>query len=328
MGLGVWAELLDDAAIAAALPALSRCAARIGFALPAERIGDDAVAALTRSARDQGVPVRAWLLLPREQGYWIGESNVEHFVAALERLVAWCGAPGGPAFDGVSVDLEPAYDYSEELRTTKKARPDRWLPLLARHVEPARFQRAQSVLARGVDAARRHGFYMHAVSYPLVLDQPDGDVTIEDAFDIPVTGSDWDEVSVMVYQTAFAQQIGSWLGPDLVHSYALDCVRRFGARAGIDVGVVGDQGVGLDPGDRYPSTNELRDDVAAALAAGIPLDRIRVYGLGGALGAGGVERWLGLPEPPPKPPPPSREVAGVRGGARALGAALRALAAT
>jgi hypothetical protein len=324
MGIGVWAELLSDAQIAEALPALSAAGSRIGLALPAVRLGDPAIAHLTRQARELGVSVRAWLLLSRADGYWIGETNAEQFVSALERLTSWCAEPGGPAFDGVSVDLEPAYEYSEALRTSKKLRPDHWLSLLAAHVDRARFERAQAVLGRGVAQARRHGLYLHAVTYPLVLDQPEGDVTLEDAFDIPVSGIDWDEVSVMVYQTAFAQQLGIWLGPALVHSYAEAAVHRFGERAGIDVGVVGEAGIGLDPGDRYPSPSELDDDLGAALAAGIPASRIRVYGLGGALTAGGALRWLARPLAA-SAPAPSRAVDGVRNGARAVVTAIHAL---
>jgi hypothetical protein len=324
-GVGVWAELLGDAEIEAALPELGRAGARIGLALPSVRIGDAAVAELTRAAREHGVSVRAWLLLPREQGYWIGESNAGAFAAAVGELVAWIGRPSGPAFDGISVDLEPAYEYSEALRTTKKSRPDRWLALMAEHVDPVQFERARGELARAVASARAAGLWTHAVTYPLLLDQPDGETILEDALDIPVTGIDWDEVSFMVYQTAFAQQVGSWLGPSLVRSYAQDAVRRHGARAGIDLGVVGDAGLGLDPGDRYPSPEALALDLGAAIAAGIPPSRIRVYGLAGMLATGGVERWLARGELGARAPDPTRAVAGVRAGAGGLVTALRAL---
>lgn len=323
MKVGVWAELLSDAEIDAALPELSDLGARLGLAVPAERLGDVGLARLTRRAADLGVGVRAWLLLPRAQGYWIGEGNTEAFVEALGGLIRWRSQRGGPVLDGVSVDLEPAWELSEALRTADRSRPDRWLRLLASHIDRRRFALATSVLARGVEQGRRAGLAMHAVTYPLVLDQPEGDVTLEDAFEIPVSGIDWDEISVMAYQTAFAQLLGTWLGPALVHSYARDAVRRWGERAGIDVGVVGDAGLGLDPGDRYPDPAALLEDVEAALAAGVALERIRVYGLAGARSAGGVRRWLEV-EPAPRRPVSSREVAGLRNGARALGVALRA----
>lgn len=324
MGLGVWAELLTDTEIEAALPSLGRAGARLGLALPSARIGDVAVTRLTHAAREHGVRVRAWLLLPREQGYWIGESNAGAFAQAVDDLALWTTRTNGPVFDGISVDLEPAFEYSEALRTAKKSRPDRLVALLAEHVDPARFERARAELQRAVATARSAGLWTHAVTYPLLLDQPEGETILEDALDVPVSGIDWDEISFMVYQTAFAQQVGTWLGPALVHSYAEDAVRRHGARAGIDLGVVGDAGLGLAPGDRFPSPRELALDVGAALAAGIVPERIRVYGLAGMLDSGGVERWLGATELVPSAPPPARAVAGVRAGSRGLVTALRA----
>lgn len=141
------------------------------------------------------------------------------------------------------------------------------------------------------------------MTYPLVLDQPPESTAIEAALDIPVTGIEWDEVSFMVYQTAFVQQTGlPWLGSGLVHSYARDAVARFGERAGLDLGVVGDFGVGLDPGDRYPDPATLRADVAAMLGAGIPLARCRIYGLKGVSHSGGLARWLDLTTVTPDTP--------------------------
>ncbi len=299
MSIGVWAEFADDASIRAALPELGRHALTLHLALPARRIGDSDLAALTREASDLGVAMRAWLLLDREQGYWIGETNAEEARRAVEALIAWRAKPNGVALSGVSFDLEPAFEYAETLRRAPPFRIDRWVQLLRGHVNPDRFVRARDVLAGAVEALRRAGLHAHAVTLPLVLDQPEGSTILEDALDTPVSGIDWDEVSFMVYQTAFAQLIGEWLGPALVESYANDAVARFGTRAGLDLGVVGSAGIGIDPGQRYPEPAALRRDVAAAFAAGIA--NLRVYSLDGVLEQGGVERWLDLATRPPPP---------------------------
>ena len=323
MTLSLWAELMADDDVERALPELAQGGLGIGLHLPAERVGDARFAALTRRAADRGVAVRAWPLLSREHGYWIGESNAAEAALLLESIVRWAARPGGPALAGVSLDLEPDFQYAEALRRAGAARVDRLLGLLVAHVDRAHFAAAQATLARAVAAVRRAGLFTHAVTFPLVLDQPEGDTTLEDALDIPVSGIDWDEVSFMVYQTPFAQLTGAWLGPALVHSYACDATARFGARAGIDLGIVGDEGVGVEPGLRYPDPGALVEDRAAALAAGIPDARTRVYGLAGVLASGGTRRWL-AGQVVPRAPRPSRAVRGLRAAIAGICTGLRA----
>jgi hypothetical protein len=291
-GFGLWAESMSDADVRAALPALSAAGSGLGLMLPSGRLDDASFARLTREASDAGVPIRAWPLLPVELGYWISESNARHAAELLESVAKWTERPGGPALQGVSVDLEPDFEYSERLRHASRGRPDRLLGMLASHVRPDRLRAARDVLARGVRRVRSAGLWAHAVTFPVVLDQPEGTSLLEDAFDIPVSGIDWDEVSVMVYQTPIAQWVGTWLGPELVRSYATSAVARFGERAGLDLGIVGDAGVGVDPGLRYPSPDALWLDIRAALEAGIPSGRLRIYGLAGVNQHGGVGRWL------------------------------------
>jgi hypothetical protein len=325
MGLALWAEEMDDAEVEAALPELAAHGLGVCLALPSVRLGDAGFAKLTRRAEQAGVPVRLWPLLAREHGYWIGERNVAETRDQVAALLAWRAQRGGPVFQTVSFDLEPDYAYSEELRALARRRPDKVLGLLQRNVTPTRFARSRSSLARTVGMLRRAGVRAHAVTYPLVLDQADGDATLEDALSIPVSRIDWDEVSFMVYQTPFAQMLGAWLGPALVASYAQTAVERFGDRAGIDVGIVGDHGIGIDPGSRYPDAAALGADLGAALGAGIPRERTRVYGLAGVLQAGGLARWCGGAVEP-RTPAPSAEVQGFRNVVRGIATGLRALA--
>ena len=330
MTLALWAELMSDSEVSACLPALSKLGLGLGLMLPAERLGDRAFARVTRQAADLGVPIRLWPLLSRQRGYWMGKTNAAEAAALIDRLVAWRQERHGPAFAGVSVDLEPSFEYSEALRKAGNTRPDRLLRLLLARVNPPEHRAAREHLGGAVDRLRSVRLVAHAVTYPLVLDQTEGSTLLEDALDIVVSGIEWDEVSFMVYQTPFAQLLGSWLGPALVHSYAQSAVAHFGARAGLDLGIVGDAGVGVDPGARYPSPSALFEDLAAARAAGVPAERTRIYGLAGVLQCGGVERWLSLARTEPGEPnerwraqPERRMVAGWRNAVRALELALR-----
>ena len=70
--------------------------------------------------------------MPRERGYWIGETNVGLAREALQSLVRWRAQRDGVVACGVSIDLEPDYAYSERLRTTQKTDPAAWLASVLR----------------------------------------------------------------------------------------------------------------------------------------------------------------------------------------------------
>jgi hypothetical protein len=132
----------------------------------------------------------------------------------------------------------------------------------------------------------------------------------------------------MVYQTPIAQLVGAWLGPELVRSYAASAVARFGPRAGLDLGIVGEAGVGVDPGQRYPEPEAVWRDISVARDAGVSLDRMRLYGLQGVMTSGGVDKWLSRRDVASGRVSSSEQrlVTGLRNGIRALEVALRVAA--
>ncbi len=77
-----------------------------------------------------------------------------------------------------------------------------------------------------------------------------------------------------------------------MHAYARAAVERFGERAGVDLGLVGE---GVYPSGIYGEPGELAADVGAALAAGIRRENIHVYSLDGMVDRGTPDAWV---EPP------------------------------
>ncbi|MEZ4227339.1 MAG: hypothetical protein R3B13_40755 [Polyangiaceae bacterium] len=317
---GVWSEFLSDDEVSAALPALARSVSRLHLSVVVDRIDDPGFARLTRAATALGIDVYLWLLFPVGGGYWIGEHNARELPAVVDRLVDLRSARDGLVFRGVSFDLEPGYAYAEALR--KASLPNKVRTLL-QHVEPSEFVEARRHLVEAVRCLHRHDLRAHATGFPVVLDDESESRVLEDALDTPISDVDWDEVSFMVYQTAFAELAGTWFGPALVASYARSAVQRFGDRAGLDLGVVGSAALGLGAGHRYPDVAALAADLAAATGAGIPLERIRVYGLAGVLEQGGPERWFAR-RPASTLPATTREVRGLRATMSLLSALLKA----
>jgi hypothetical protein len=291
----LWSEFLGDDAVRAELPWLAGHGADLYLAITEARIGDPGLAALVRDARDAGVGVRAWLLLDEADGYWPNEHNVPAMRDAVAALAAWRDAEALP-LDWVVFDLEMSLERTRAIADIVATEGGvAALEAIEAGRDPDAFAVNRVAMAELIDEVRAMGFRVAAVTYPMVLDDHgDDDLDIEDAFDVPVTGVAWDEVSFMVYQSLLYDLSGSWHGPDVVHSYALSAREQWGDRAAIALGIVGT--AGIEPvAMPYPDAATLVADRDAARGAGV--DRISVYSLDGLLEQPARDAWLDAGEP-------------------------------
>ncbi len=290
--VGVYSEFTSLGEARGALPMLARHGlALYRRVLPAD-IGSEELTALMREASALGVCVRPWLVADTADGYWLNEDNIEVFEREVDRLLSW-RTSAGLDFAWLTLDLEPGWDYTHALlEAGAKPGAERltaMLQLLASHVRPADFELHRERLQALVERLHAAGLKVHAVTYPLVLDDAgDGDDRLQDALDIPVRGVPWDEVSFMVYRSALALYSPGPFGPDLVGAYAVEARRQYGAKAGLDIGVVGRDPIGGAEG--YLSVEVLEADVGAIKAAGV--DRMHLYALESALTQADAPRWL------------------------------------
>jgi hypothetical protein len=263
-----------------------------------------ALASLLQACGSRGVALRAWVVLPKEQGYWPGETNLDEFGQAVDDLLAWIADASLPV-QWITFDLEPDWAYTHQLSAfmadaSNVNRIDDLIALVKRHVDPAGFATAQAKLQAIVDRVHAAGLRAHAVTYPMVLDgMVAGSTRLEDGFDIPVSGISWDSVSFMVYRSTWQAFTAATLSADLVYSYAVDARSAFGDAAAIDLGVVG-----VDPvtgAQGYTDPAVLAADVAAARAAGIA--RVHLYSLEEALAQPEPEPWLSFAATQAGPPP-------------------------
>lgn len=319
--LGVYSEFLSDDAVIATLPALAARGAALQLAITNDRIGEASLAGVIAAASEAGVEVRLWLLLPIAMGYWPNEDNLALFATEVLRLLDWVDAEG-LTVAAVVYDMEPAFDYSEELRVAfADSSLDVITTLMSAHVDRAAYESARDALAAHVLEVQARGVRAEAVTYPQVVDDMgDGDADLQDALDIPVDGVPFDDVAFMVYQTAFTEGRGVWLGPGLVRSYATDAHAYFGDRATIALGIIGSATIVELDGPPYADPDALREDVAAALGGGV--SRIEFYSLDGMVELDDVPGWLGAASAVPSSPPISPDTRVVRGAASGLDGAL------
>ena len=295
-GQGVYSETEDYASVEAAVPDLAQRGLDLYQLTEEADFGNPKLASLIAACARQGVGFRAWIVVSREQGYWPNEANLAAFGATVDAFLAWVRKDQLPVA-WVTFDLEPGWDYTQELLGLASA--GKTLELVERlkaHHDPAAFASSRAALEAIVGRVHAAGMKAHAVTWPLVADDAaDGDADIEDALDIPVRGLPWDEVSLMVYRSAMQAFTKDPLGPDLLYAYAADVKAQFGDQGGVDFGVIGTDPVAGSTGYTDPAT--LGADVAAARAAGVA--RLHLYSLEAARKEPSPDAWLNFAATPP-----------------------------
>lgn len=298
------------------LPLLHRTQTDIYLAVPSWKIGDPGLESLLRKARAAGVGVRAWILLPEEQGYWPNEDNVDNFAQAVTDFVLWSDSEG-LGVGWIVTDLEPSLGYTLQFSGLLAGlKISEALSLLRTHIDPMSYRENKAKFGGIISFLHARGWKAMAVTYPMVLDDLSaGTEKLQDALDIPCSGLDWDNASFMVYLTTYQGFVPQQVGPDLVCSYARDAEKYFGEKGGIALGVVGPGGVGGGQALVYTGPAILHRDIGAALAGGI--HEIQAYSLEGIAAMGSPEEWLGLfavSTDKPSPDPATQIVRGLMAG--------------
>ena len=248
------------------------------------------IARIFREAHEAGVEARPYIILSEEAGIYPNESNFDRFFAALKAFIAWVEDENLPV-EWICVDMETPVQMVQDLESC--VREFRFLDallLLLQHRDPEMFQRSIASYQELVDYCHAHGFKVHVITFPLVLDDySDSDFHIQDAFDVPVSGVGWDEVDFMIYRTTYQGYTLMPFTSDLVYRYALMARGLFGERASVFVGLVLWSGWG--GGDSgYQDPAELEADIEAALAAGV--HEINIFYLTGLLEKADPVAWM------------------------------------
>lgn len=285
----VYAEFLRYDQVEVELDTLENSETELVLAIEPHDIGTGALESVLLAARRHGVPVRARLLLDDTQGHWPGEDNLEAFREHVDRFWRWNeGAQLG--VERIVVDMEPPLEDNQRLAEAfESGRLDDATPVLVENQNAEDFAAAQADWADAVDDWHDDGMLVDVVALPHLLDDyGDDDLDLQDMFDSPIDGIEWDEVGFFAFQN-FYGTADARLGPDLVRSYSATAVERWGDLAAVGLGTIGDIGKSTTSVG-YSDPEALRADVSAAATAGIT--RVRVVSLDGALENGGSAAWL------------------------------------
>jgi len=154
------------------------------------------------------------------------------------------------------------------------------LNLLKERRDVNRFERAKVIFNRAITQLRAREWKVGVTTVPLALDDHiDADGGLRLSFGLVVEGVDWDFITFQVYTSQYRRSLEQ-VNHDLVYQYALEARRQYGDKAGLDLGVTVFDGL---TGSEGLTQEELKRDVEAALAAGIPEEQIFIFSFDGIL---------------------------------------------
>ncbi len=218
-----------------------------------------------------GIPVTAWLLLPKDQGYWFNARNAGLAQARYADFQAW-SKQFGLQWAGVGLDIEPdIHDFA-----VLAQRPARMGLLLLRRLFAYRLAaRAHKTYWQLASRIRQDGYFLESYQFPLIQDERLAHATllqrIAGVVDVPVEREVW-----MIYTNLLRPH-----GPGILASYA---PQAQAVALGVTGGGVQAEGLPAAP----PLTwDEFSRDLRLAWSWS---DRLYIFSLEGCLEQGFLER--------------------------------------
>ncbi|MBN2549970.1 MAG: hypothetical protein JXB15_12480 [Anaerolineales bacterium] len=120
-----------------------------------------------RQLNRAGVPVIAWLLLPKEQGYWFNLYNAPQAAARYDDFMTWT-AEHGLKWAGIGLDIEPDINEITELSQQK------WkvVPKIIRRIWNRRhLKTARTIYQTLVAQIHADGYPVDAYQFPFISDE-------------------------------------------------------------------------------------------------------------------------------------------------------------
>jgi hypothetical protein len=308
--ISIWCEFEPYHSVRLHLPVLAERKVALYLHVGPDDIGRGELLGLLRDADARGVEVFAWLLLPYDQHLYVGEWTIGATRKLALDFAAWVNREQ-LGVRWIIFDCEPAPQIGKEMYEQVRQVSPRGLAAYLRGQKDAeRFAESARELNALIEELHGKGFRVMGSCNRVILDGLRyGNVTWQDALNVPFSMVKWDRASFISYRYTASRRY--YLA--MVRRYSTLAVRFFGDRAGIDVGLIGDNrripenlrrmeifGGGdhfLSYLDGIQSVRDMSAVIATAREAGIRY--VNLYSLDGALQSkSSVSAWLACAESP------------------------------
>ncbi len=204
-------SLFADASVIGDLVALNAGVSLAMIDLSPER------AAVVRQLNQAGIPVSAWQLLPKEQGYYFHADNAGYAAAFYRDFRRWTFA-NTLRWEGVGLDIEPDLRDIEMYADERRRRVLSQFP--QRLLDTASIRRARLMYRALIAEMRDDGYAVESYQFPFIADERAMRSTLLQRLfrivDVPV-----DREMLMLY-SSFFKLLGSDMGAGMLWSYAPD----------------------------------------------------------------------------------------------------------
>lgn len=305
--ISIWCEFEPYESVRKYLPSLAKRDIDLFLHVSPNDIGNTELASLLRDAKRLGVEVFAWLLLTYDEHLYVGEWTIVPVRKLALDFASWAKREE-LGVSWIIFDCEPAPEIGRNMYELVRKVSVRGLANYIRDQKNVE-QFASSVrqLNALIDELHAEGFQVMGSCNRVVLDGLRyGNVTWQDALNIPFSMVHWDRVSFITYRYHASRRY--YLA--MVRRYAALSARFFGDRAGLDVGLIGDNtqipenlermkifGGGdhfLSYLDGIQSPQEMAAVIAVAQDAGVR--HVNLYALDGVFhSSASLEEWLDCP---------------------------------
>jgi hypothetical protein len=288
---------------------------QLGLHWKSELLEDAARFAIVEATGRLGVQVYVWLTLPEgsaedhapgspryaQTGYFPNSTN---FAAWIEKATAlmdlWKARGHAPSVFLVDLEMRKERLLEFARLTSDGTAVNAQVALLKQNIDRKRHAQAISAFRAFVEDAHARGWKVVATTLlPIADDYADKDDDLRQAFNVPIDDAPqsadaiaWDAVELQIQRTLYTKTV-PLLTPFFTYDYARLARGLFGDKAYVGLGLTHAGIAGLAP--IYDSGDDLRRDVEAAHAAGIPTQGIGVYSFYGIYSRPPTSQWMQVP---------------------------------
>ena len=124
-------------------------------------------AAVVSKLNEADIPVTAWLLMPREQGYWLNSSNSHQAKSRYLEFRAWT-EKNNLKWRTIGLDFEPDIQELEQLANDRKG----WFrKAFQRILDGKKLQAAKSNYAGLIKKIHNDGYTVETYQFPILVDE-------------------------------------------------------------------------------------------------------------------------------------------------------------